>query len=114
MVRADPTEGWCSMQARTLTLALAVATGLAAMIGGVAAANDAERAPTIGAPTPPGAPAGYELRVRGPISAPANAVTRVTVKCKANGSLEHALGGVGAGDGLQHAGGPGQRLPARP
>jgi hypothetical protein len=82
------------MQARTLTLALAVATGLAAMIGGVAAANDSKLAPTTRRLALPGAPPDYELRVRGPITAPAGTVTRATVKCKAvRGALEHALGG---------------------
>jgi hypothetical protein len=81
------------MQARTLTLALAALTGLAATIGGVAAANDGKPAPTTGGLALPGAPPHYEVRVRGPVQAPAGTVTRAVVKCKVKSPNQHILGG---------------------
>jgi hypothetical protein len=82
------------MQARTLTLALAVALGPVATTAATPTpADPAKPAPTTGRLALPGAPPDYELRESRPISAPAGTVTRATVRCKLGGSLEHALGG---------------------
>ena len=82
------------MNVRTLIAVLIVSAGLAATIGGVAAADDGNPAPTVGPVAVDSAPPGYEVRLSGPFASPAGSIRGGTAKCK--GANEFPIGGGGA------------------
>jgi hypothetical protein len=70
------------MHARTLTLLLAAATGLAASVATTPTAADSGKpAPILVAPAVQVAPPGYTVKVKGPFTAPAGKLTRAAVSC---------------------------------
>jgi hypothetical protein len=74
-----------------LVAVLVVSGGLAAAIGGVAAADSGKPAPVIAPVAAASAPAGYQVRVTRPIVAPVGALTFGVAKCK--GASEFPIGG---------------------